>query len=188
MLDDLRSDLRRAAAGPLTPGRVAALALNDAGVQALAVHRLGKWLLASRSSVARRLLPVQRALSALVRLATDIDLDLSADIGPGLVIYHFGGIRVAACRIGADCAIHQEVRIEPRPGERIGPVLGDRVVVNPHACVVGPVRIGDDAKIGAGTKVEQDVPSSALVLGMPPRISRVGSDAVPGAVTARSIP
>jgi serine acetyltransferase len=145
----------------------------------LLVHRAGSWLEEARQRRALRpfaaiAAPLQRFAASCVRLAFDIDLDASAKIGPGLVIYHFGGIRLRNCRIGSDCEIAQEVRIEPRPGEMAGPTVGDRVHVHPHGRIVGAVSVGEDAKIGAGTVVTEDVPPGVFALGAPARVSRVG--------------
>ncbi len=99
-----------------------------------------------------------------------------AEIGPGLQFYHFGGIRHRVCRVGADCVIHQEVRLEPGPDGGGGPMLGDRVWVGPHACVVGPLRVGAGAPVGAGAVVMEDVAPRTVVVGNPARVVRVGYD------------
>lgn len=188
MLDDFHADLLRTSdhsrltrARRVDPRRVPHLLFHRVGLHALAAYRAGRWLREARRRPASWPLallaaPVHAALTAYVRLGLDIHLDASADLGPGLQIFHLGGIRLRRCRLGADCVIHQEVRLEPAPGGGEGPWLGDRVWVGPHARIVGPVRIGDGATIGAGAFVTADVPPCTLVLGDPARTVRVAFD------------
>jgi serine O-acetyltransferase len=175
-----RRDLARAAGGAAPAGlRAKARVLMQFGVQALLVYRLGRWLRPSSGSpgVARVVLfPVHRALAWFVRVAYDIQLDDSAEIGPALKLFHFGGIRVRACRLGEGCVIHQQVRIEPAPGGTKGPEIGAHVWIGPHASVLGPVRVGDGATIAAGAVVTQDVPAGALVVGDPARTTLIKYD------------
>ena len=175
----LRADLQRYHFGP-TPLRPL-MALRSIwtlpGFQAVAVYRLGRWLGACRRRPvgwpALLLTPVFWLLQAWVRAAYDIRLEQDADLGAGLYIGHLGGIRVAACRIGRHCAIQQEVRIHPATGERAqGPVIGDRVWIGAQATVIGPFRIAEQATIGAGAVVVNDVPARCLVLGNPARVAR----------------
>ena len=80
------------------------------GLQALLAYRLGRWLLrAGRRYYLWPLLPacwpIYYLLSRYAWMAYDIRLELSAEIGPGFYIGHFGAIRVRRCRIGANCSI-----------------------------------------------------------------------------------
>jgi len=159
---------------PLTRGRALRLLWSNFGLHALLTYRLGKWLKNGGSSPAAwlvRLLlwPLFSLLHLYVRLAYDIDLHLSAEIGEGLYIGHFGGIRLRHCRLGPHCAIQQQVVLEPEPGEPFGPVIGGRVWIGAHTRILGPIRVGDGATIGAGAVVLQDIPTRCLVLGNPAR-------------------
>jgi serine O-acetyltransferase len=103
-----------------------------------------------------------------------IDINLSADIGPGLKIEHFGGIFVnGKARIGMRCSILQGVTI----GEYRGaPALGDFVFVGPGAKVIGPVQVGNNAIIGANAVITRHVADNQVVVGVPGRaISDKGS-------------
>jgi serine O-acetyltransferase len=114
-------------------------------------------------------------LSCCVRVAYDIRLELSADIGPGFYIGHFGAIRVRRCRIGANCSIGHLTIISAAANGR-GPVIGDRVWIGAHAQVVGPHRIGSDVTVGAATVVQGDVPDGVLCLGNPARLVKRNYD------------
>lgn len=177
MFDTFRHDLQHFAG----PSARAARALLSFGPQALAVYRLGRWIEASHPGVARRaaamaLRPVYAALSRYVRFAYDIDLDLSADIGRGLKVFHFAGIRLSGCKVGEHCVIHQEVRLEPATRGGRGPVVGRNVWIGPRARIVGPVRVGDGATVAAGALVTADVPARALTVGSPARTASINYD------------
>lgn len=142
--------------------------LGSEGFWALSIYRAQRAALQSKHG--RWLLP-QRMVLAVVKkcftLITHINLNPLADIGPGMFIPHVGPIRVhPQAVIGADCAIHQVCTIGAgsKPG---APTLGDHVMVGCHTCILGPVTIGDGAKIGAGAVVTSDIPPGATAVGVP---------------------
>lgn len=106
----------------------------------------------------------------LVQVATGIDIQPGATIGPGLHVAHFGGIFVnERAVIGRDFGISQGVTI----GNAIGggtPHIGDRVDVYPGAKVFGDIHVGDDVEIGANAVVRSDVRGGALAVGVPARV------------------
>lgn len=51
-----------------------------------------------------------------------------------------------------------------------GATIGDNVYIGPHVSIVGPVNIGNNVTIGAGTVVIKDIPNNATVVGNPARI------------------
>lgn len=72
--------------------------------------------------------------------------------------------------VGKHASIHQGVTIG---GKGIGgqfPVIGDRVYLSTGSKIIGAVRIGDDAVIGANAVVTKNVPDSAFVVGIPARV------------------
>lgn len=153
------------------------------GLKALFAYRLGRHLLqlrAERRAPLLRLLgwPLYWLVRGYASRALDIRLELSADIGPGLYIGHFGGILVRGCRIGSHCSIAQSTRIEPGPdaGESEaaralgGPVIGDRVWIGAHVHIIGTYEIGDRSTVSAGALVKRDIPAGALFLGRPGRV------------------
>jgi serine O-acetyltransferase len=147
---------------------------SNYGLQALLAYRLGRWLLrAGCKYYLWALLPVgwpaYYLLSRYVRVAFGIRLELSADIGPGFYIGHFGAIRIRRCRIGANCSIGRLTDIAPATNGP-GPVIGDRAWIGAHVQIVGSYRIGSGATVGAGAVVRGDVPDRALYLGNPGRV------------------
>ena len=179
----LTEDFRRIAGAesPLTISRCVRLFLRNYGIQALVAYRLGQSLVrASRAPYLWPLLPVgwpiYFILSRCVRFAFDIRLHLSADIGPGLYIGHFGNIVVRKCVVGARCSISQSTHLEPAADGEVGPSVGNRVWIGAHARVVGPFCIGDNATISAAAVVRRDIPAGALCLGDPARVVAIDYD------------
>jgi len=106
-----------------------------------------------------------------------IELHWKLEVGPRLRIFHGYGLVVnPAARIGSDCVLRHATTLGAREtaGQAPGgaPELGNRVDVGPHVVILGPVRVGDDAVIGAGSVVIRDVPAGAVVAGNPARVIR----------------
>jgi serine O-acetyltransferase len=168
------ADVRRFAEKDKVNGGFCWLLASSYGLEALLAYRLGRWLLrAAHKYYTWPLLPIGWALyyllSRCVRLAFDIRLELSADIGPGFYIGHFGAICVRRCRIGANCSIGRLTDIAAADNGP-EPMIGDRVWLGAHVHLVGSYRVGSGATVGAGTEVRQDVPDAALYLGNPARV------------------
>lgn len=150
------------------------LTVKDHGLQALAGYRLGRHMMDLRQQGRGYLLrcigwPCYYILSIYARIALDIRLDLTADIGPGFYIGHFGNIKIEKCRIGEHCSIAQSTHLRADETGQ-GPIVGNRVWIGAHAQVVGPRRIEDGATVSAGSVLLRDLPSRALCLGNPARV------------------
>jgi serine O-acetyltransferase len=174
MTNAFSADVRRCSDKDKTINRFTRLLASNSGLQALLAYRLGRWLLGARRKVYLwPVLPVcwplYYLLSRYARVVFDIRLELSADIGPGLYIGHFGAIRVRRCRIGANCSIGRLTDITPA-AHGPGPVVGDSVWIGAHVQIVGSYRIGCGATVAAGAVVRQDVPDAALYLGNPAHV------------------
>jgi serine O-acetyltransferase len=102
---------------------------------------------------------------------TGISIPKSVRVGPGLRIYHFGNIFVHAdAEIGGNCVLRQGVTIGNRVDGGPVPVLEDNVELGAYAQVLGGVRIGRGARVGALSVVLEDVPPGATAVGIPARI------------------
>lgn len=137
------------------------------GFHALAFHRLSnllwnaglKWL--------------ARWLSYWSRWLTGIEIHPGARIGRRVFIDHGMGIVVGeTADIGDDCTLYQGVTLGGtswQKGKR-HPTLGRNVVVGAGAKILGPITVGDGAKVGSNAVVVKDVPSGATAVGIPARI------------------
>jgi len=140
------------------------------GVHAVLWHRVAHWLyLHHRCFLARW-------LSQHVRKKTGIEIHPGAVIGRRLVIDHGCGIVIGeTAEIGDDCLLYQGVTLGGTgkdQGKR-HPTLGNNVMVGSGARVLGPFKVGDNARIAAGAVVLQEVPPDCTAVGVPARIARV---------------
>lgn len=88
------------------------------------------------------------------------------DIGPGLFIQHGFATIIAAKSIGKDCWINQQVTIG-YSNKTDTPELGDNVVVNAGAKIIGKVKVGKNSIVGANAVVVKNVPDNCTVVGVP---------------------
>lgn len=175
-----RADWRRHVGSRMSPRQVLTAISLDVGLQALLVYRFGRLLRAwRRKPYAWPVLPFGWLLylmaAELIRKCYDIRLALTADIGPGFWIGHFGGIELVNCRVGARCTVGQQSRVGSA-AEADGPQVGEGVWIGAHARIQGRTRIGDGATIAPGAQVFKDIPSRALVVGNPGRVAARGYD------------
>jgi serine O-acetyltransferase len=94
-------------------------------------------------------------------------------VGPGLCITHFGGIYVYnKARIGSNFTVDQEVLLGKtmRGTFKGAPTIGDNVYLAPGSKILGKVRVGDHAAVGANCVVTKDVPDHAVAVGVPARV------------------
>ncbi len=98
----------------------------------------------------------------------------SCDIGPGLYIGHTGCIFLYHTVIaGKNLSIGQQVTIGTKGlGVKGAPVIGDDVYIGVGAKLLGPIKVGNNVRIGANAVVIKDVPDNATVVGVPGRVVR----------------
>jgi len=135
-----------------------------AGVQALLAHRAAHALMEAGVP----LLP--RAIAYLTRAITGIEVHPAAQIGREFFIDHGSGVVIGeTAAIGNCVTLYQGVTLGGtgfQRGKR-HPTLGNNVTVGSGAKLLGPIAVGDGAKIGANTVVVEDVPPGATVVGNP---------------------
>ena len=145
------------------------------GVHALLWHRLAHRL------YLRRHFFLARWISQRVRKKTGIEIHPGATIGRRLVIDHGMGIVIGeTAEIGDDCLLYQGVTLGGTgkdQGKR-HPTLGNNVMVGSGARVLGPFKVGDNARIAAGAVVLSEVPPGSTAVGVPARIVRVNGQPV----------
>jgi serine O-acetyltransferase len=135
-----------------------------AGVQALLAHRAAHALMEAGVP----LLP--RFIAYLTRAITGIEIHPAAQIGNEFFIDHGSGVVIGeTAAIGNCVTLYQGVTLGGtgfQRGKR-HPTLGNNVTVGSGAKLLGPIAVGDGAKIGANTVVVEDVPPGATVVGNP---------------------
>lgn len=152
------------------------------GFRALAVYRLGVWRMKLSQPWRAPVSVLYRMLFRRCRNGYGIELPYAATVGRRVVIEHQGGIVIHGnAVIGDGCIIRQGVTLGNRSLDRPheAPVLGRNVNVGAGAKVLGGVRIGEGAAIGANAVVLQDVPPGGMAVGVPATIKGVRSVADP---------
>ncbi len=146
--------------------------LKEQSIWAIWVYRFGRRLERRREGLIKRMLtPIYWAMFRVVETAVGISLPKSARIGPGLRIWHFGGIFVHGdAVIGANCTLRHGVTIGNRYQDGPVPVIGDDVEFGAYAQALGGVRIGNGCRIGALCVVLIDMPDGTTAVGIPARI------------------
>lgn len=107
-------------------------------------------------------------------LNTGIQIPVSTRIGKGFRISHWGTIVInGEVVIGKNFNISQGVLIGYSDGKNRGiPHIGDNVIINANAVVVGGVKIGNNVLIAPNAFVNFDVPDNSIIIGNPGRIIR----------------
>ena len=140
------------------------------GFRAVRAHRRAHWL------YAHRLYLLARLTSEWCRFFTGVDIHPAATIGKRLFIDHAQGVVIGETAVvGDDVTLYQGATLGGT-GKESGkrhPTVGNHVTVSAGASVLGPVHVGDYAKIGAGAVVLADVPRFATVVGVPGHVARL---------------
>lgn len=152
--------------------------LREQSIWAIWVYRLGRRVVARPRGPARWLaLKFYWFLYRIVETAVGITLPASAQVGPGLRIWHFGNVVIHAdVVIGANCTLRHGVTIGNRHPDGPVPRIGDDVDIGAYAQILGNVRIGNRCRIGAMSVVLNDVPDGATAVGIPARVVRSAAE------------
>lgn len=166
-LDRIQEDIRSAIAKDPAAKSALEVVLCYPGVHALWFHRAAHFL------YKKRLYIIARIISHISRFLTGIEIHPGAKIGRRVFIDHGMGIVIGeTSEIGDDTLLYKGVVLggTSLEKEKRHPTLGKNVVVGSNACILGPVTIGDGAKIGSGSVVVRDVPNGATVVGIPGKV------------------
>ncbi len=140
---------------------------NYPGLHAIWGHRIAKWFWV------RNFKWLGRTISTLFRWLTGVEIHPGATLGRRFFIDHGMGVVIGeTAEIGENCTIYHSVTLGGtswNKGKR-HPTLGNNVVIGAGAKVLGPLMIGDNARIGSNAVVVKDVPNGATVVGIPGRV------------------
>jgi serine O-acetyltransferase len=143
------------------------IALLYSGYHAVLAYRIAHILHVRGHKVAARM------ISQSAKFFTGIEIHPGATIGKGLFIDHGTGVVIGeTAEIGDNCTLYQGVTLGGT-GKDIGkrhPTLGNNVMVGAGAKILGPFKVGDNAKIAANAVVLSEVPSDSTAVGIPARI------------------
>lgn len=166
IIDDIRAYKRN---DPAAKSAAEILLLYN-GLHATIDYRIAHWLHTHKMRF------LARAVSQWSKMWTGIEIHPAAKIGRRLVIDHGTGIVIGeTTEIGDDCLLYQGVTLGGT-GKDVGkrhPTLGNNVMVGAGAKVLGPFRVGNNARIAANSVVLREVPDNATVVGVPGRIVRL---------------
>jgi len=137
------------------------------GVHAILLHRVAHRLYRAGWFTTARM------LSQLSRTLTGIEIHPGARIGRRFFIDHGMGVVIGeTSEIGDDVLLYQGVTLggTGKDSGKRHPTIGDGVVIGTGATILGDIRIGDHAKVGAGSVVVRPVPDHSTVVGVPGRV------------------
>jgi len=138
------------------------------GFHVLFFHRAAHWMWNHRLKL------LARMASQLGRFLTGIEIHPGAKIGPGFFIDHGMGVVIGeTAEIGKNVTMYHGVTLGGTSWkkEKRHPTIGNNVVIGAGAKILGPFKIGDNSKVGAGSVVVNEVPSNSVVVGVPGRIT-----------------
>lgn len=144
--------------------------LTYPGLKALAAHRLSHWLWNHRFRL------LARMHSQFWRFWTNIEIHPGAQIAPGVFIDHGAGLVIGETAIVEEGVMLYHGVTLGGTGKDVGkrhPTVRRGALVSAHAQVIGPIEIGENAKVGASAVVVSDVPADVTVVGIPAKIVRV---------------
>jgi serine O-acetyltransferase len=138
-------------------------------LHAIALHRIAHWL-----HVRLRVPILPRLLSVLSRFWTGVEIHPAARIGRRFFIDHGTGIVIGeTSEIGDDCVLFHNVTLggTGKHGGKRHPSVADGVYIGTGATLLGPIRIGPRAKVGANSFIHmRDVPANCTAVGTPARL------------------
>lgn len=146
------------------------------GLHAILIHRFTHLLW-------RLKIPfLPRLFSQISRFFTGIEIHPGARIGKGFFIDHGMGVVIGeTTEIGDNCVLFHNVTLGgtgKHKGKR-HPTIGTNVMIGTGAILLGPIKVGDNVKIGANTFIlMRNVPDNTTVAGTPGRIVKMNGDEV----------
>jgi len=168
MFDTLKEDIRNVFTRDPAARSVPEVIFCYPGLHALWLHRIAHWFWT------QNLLFSARLISHINRFLTGIEIHPGAKIGHRFFIDHGMGVVIGeTTEIGNDVLMYQGVVLGGTSLEKKKrhPTIGNNVVIGTGAKILGPIKIGDGAKIGAGSVVVKPVPQGSTVVGIPGRVA-----------------
>ena len=144
--------------------------LTYPGIKALAAHRISHFLWNHGCKF------LARMHSQFWRFWTQIEIHPGAKIASGVFIDHGSGLVIGETAVVEKGVMLYHGVTLGGTGKEAGkrhPTVRQGALISAHAQLIGPIEIGENAKVGAGAVVVADVPSDVTVVGIPAKIVRV---------------
>lgn len=164
MLTRIREDIQTVFEKDPAARNVLEVLLCYSGLHAVWSHRMAHWLWEHRLRL------LARILSQFCRFFTGIEIHPGASIGRRFFIDHGMGVVIGeTAEVGDDVLLYQGVVLggTSRAKKKRHPTVRDGVVIGAGAVLLGPVEVGEEARVGAGSVVIDDVEPETTVVGVP---------------------
>ena len=154
--------------------------LTYPGVKAVLFHQIAHFFSVAKFNL------IARVISQFSRFLTGIEIHPAAKIGKNFFIDHGMGVVIGeTSEIGDNVTIYHMVTLggispsinsDNQRQVKRHPTLKDNVVIGSGAQVLGPITVGENAKVGANAVVTKDVPANAVMVGIPAKnVNKDGS-------------
>ena len=150
---------------------ILSIVLTYPGVKAVFFHQISNFFYKAGFDI------VARIISQTVRFFTGIEIHPGAKIGKNLFIDHGMGVVIGeTSEIGDNVTLYHAVTLggsspsidsERQRHEKRHPTIGNDVVIGSGAQIIGPIKVGNNARIAANAVVVKDVPENATMVGIP---------------------
>ena len=152
---------------------ILSIILTYPGVKAVFFHQISNFFYKAGFDL------IARIISQTIRFFTGIEIHPGAKIGKNLFIDHGMGVVIGeTSEIGDNVTIYHNVTLggsspsidsERQRHEKRHPTIGHDVVIGSGAQIIGPIKVGNNARIAANAVVVKDVPENATMVGIPAR-------------------
>ena len=150
---------------------ILSIVLTYPGVKAVFFHKISNFFYKAGFEL------LARIISQTIRFFTGIEIHPGAKIGKNLFIDHGMGVVIGeTSEIGDNVTIYHNVTLggsspsidsERQRHEKRHPTIGNDVVIGSGAQIIGPIKVGNNARIAANAVVVKDVPENATMVGIP---------------------
>ena len=158
---------------------ILSIILTYPGVKAVFFHKISNFFYLAGFDL------IARIISQTIRFFTGIEIHPGAKIGKNLFIDHGMGVVIGeTSEIGDNVTIYHAVTLggispsidsENQRNEKRHPTIGNDAVIGSGAQIIGPVNVGNRARIAANAVVVNDVPENATMVGIPAKVVKVGN-------------
>ncbi len=156
---------------------ILSIILTYPGVKAVFFHQISNFFYKAGFDL------IARIISQTLRFFTGIEIHPGAKIGKNLFIDHGMGVVIGeTSEIGNNVTIYHAVTLggsspsidsERQRNEKRHPTIGNDVVIGSGAQIIGPIIIGNNARIAANAVVVKDVPENATMVGIPAKVVKL---------------